>query len=59
MSKNVRHKSYSDTLKDKREEKRQRQYARMRDNNECGNNLWQRKDDKNACSAMSANGRAV
>lgn len=44
MSKNVRHKSYSDTLKDKRAEKRQRQYARMRNNNECGNNEWKRVD---------------
>lgn len=46
MSKHDTHKSFADIWKDKREEKRQRQYARMRDNNECGNNLWQRKDDK-------------
>lgn len=35
MSKHNTHKSFSDIWKDKREEKRQRQYARMRDNNEC------------------------
>ena len=46
MSKHNTHKSFTDIWNDKREEKRQRQYVRMRNNNECGNNLWQRKDDK-------------
>lgn len=46
MSKHNTHKSFADIRNDKREVKRQRQYARMRDNNECGNNLWHRKDDK-------------
>ncbi len=46
MSKHNTHKSFSEMRNDKYEEKRQRQYVRMRDNNECGNNLWHRKDNK-------------
>lgn len=46
MSKNNTHKSYSEVCKDKREEKRQRKYVHLRDKNNCGNNLWQRKDSK-------------
>lgn len=46
MSKNNTHRTYSEVCKDKREERRQRKYSRLRYKNNCGNNLWQRKDSK-------------
>lgn len=46
MSKNNTHKSYSEVWKDKNEERRKRKYVHLRDKNNCGNNLWQRKDSK-------------
>lgn len=46
MSKHNTHKSFSEMRKDRYEKKRRCQYAHMRDNNECGNNLWRRKDSK-------------
>ena len=46
MSKKIRYKYFSYIWKDESEEKRRRQFVNMRDNNRCGNNLWQRKDGK-------------